>query len=68
MCYKCLAYESKMAYIFYLIVGISVGCPLFPYSKVQDFPLSCRLYPYMEVVGSLIYMAKFPWAANSTVH
>ena len=29
-------------------------------------PLSCPLYPYMEVVGSLICMAKFPWAAHFT--
>ena len=26
--------------------------------------LSCPLFPYMEVVGSLIYIAKFPWAAH----
>ena len=27
-------------------------------------PLSCPLFPYMEVVGGLIYMTKFPWAAH----
>ena len=31
-------------------------------------PLSCPLFPYMEVVGSLICMAKFPWAAHSAAH
>ena len=54
------------------LVGSSVGCPLncqlYPYSKEVDFPLSCSLscplYPYMEVVGSLICMAKFPWACH----
>ena len=34
-----------------------VGCLL-------SCPLSCPLFPYMEVVGSLICMAKFPWAAH----
>ena len=72
MCYKCLACESKMASILDLIVCSSVGCqltcPLFPYLKVMDCPpscpLSCPLYSYMEVVGSLICMSKFPWAAH----
>ena len=72
MCYKCLECESKMASIFNLIVGSSVGCtlncPLFSYLKVVgcplSCPLSCPLYPYMEEVGSLICMAKFPWAAH----
>ena len=50
-CYKCLACESKMVSILNLIVGSSVGCPL-------SCPLSCLL------VGSLICMAKFPWAAH----
>ena len=27
-------------------------------------PLSCPLFPYMEVVGCLICMANFPWAAH----
>ena len=27
-------------------------------------PLSCPLFPYMEVVGSLICMVKFQWAAH----
>ena len=124
MRYECLACESKMASIFNLIVGSSVGCPLkcplFPYLKVMGYPLSfplscpllvypynygssgqpnlhgkipmgsplrcplscplfsylevvvcllscplsCPLFPYMEVVGSLICIAKFPWAAH----
>ena len=76
MCYKCFSYESKMASILNSIVGSSVGCPLnsplFPYLKVVGCPLSnpvsCPLYPYMEVVVSLICMAKFPWAAHSSVH
>ena len=54
------------------LVGSSVGCPLncplYPYLKAMGCPLSytlsCPLYPYMEVVGSLICMAKFPWAAH----
>ena len=42
-----------------------VGCLLsFPLSC----PLSCPLFPFMEVVGSLICMAKFPWAARSVAH
>ena len=72
MCYKCLASESKMVFILNVIVGSSVGCllncRLFPYLKVMGCPLSCpltcQLYLYMEVVGSLICMAKFPWAAR----
>ena len=71
-CYKCLACESKMASILNLIVGSSVGCPLncplFTYLKEVGYPLSCPLscplYPYMAVVGRLICMAKFPWAAH----
>ena len=71
-CYKCLACESKMASILNLIVDSSVGCPLncplFPYLKVVRYPLSCplscQLYLYVAVVGSLICMAKFPWAAH----
>ena len=55
--YKCLACESKMSSILNSIVGNSVGCPL-------SCPRSCPLYPYMEVVGSQICMAKFPWAAT----
>ena len=31
-------------------------------------PLSYPLIPYMEVVGSLICMAKFPWAAHSAAY
>ena len=31
-------------------------------------PMSCPLYPYMEIVGSLIWMTKFPWAAHSVAH
>ena len=31
-------------------------------------PLSCPLFPYMEVMGSLICMAKFPWAAHSAAY
>ena len=62
-CYTCLACESKMASILNLIVGSSVG-----YLKVVGCPLSCPLsyplYPYMEVVGSLICVAKFPWAVH----
>ena len=64
MYYKCIACESKMAPILNLIVGSSVGCPLncplFRYLKEAG----CPLYPYMELVGSLICMAKFPWAAH----
>ena len=49
-------------------VGCQLNCPLYPYLKVVGCPLSCTLscpqYPYMEVVGSLICMAKFPWAAH----
>ena len=72
MCYTCLACESKMASILYLIVGSSVGCPLFPYLKIVACPrsclLSCPLYLHMEVVGSLICMAKFPLTAHSTAY
>ena len=68
MCYKCLACESKMAYILYLMVCSSVGCslrfPLFPYLKVMGCPLKSSIFPYIEVVGSLICMAKFPRVAN----
>ena len=75
-CYKCLACESKMASIWDLIVGSSVGYPLngplFPYLKVVGYPLSCQLncplYPNMAVVGSLICMANFPWAAHGQPH
>ena len=53
-------------------VGCPLNCPLFPYLKVMgcplSCPLSCPLYKYMEVVNSLIYMAKIPWAAQSTAH
>ena len=41
----------------YLHGKIAIGSPL-------RCPLSCPLFPYMEVVGSLICMAKFPWAAH----
>ena len=41
----------------YLHGKIPMGSPL-------RCPLSCPLFPYMEVVGSLICMAKFPWAAH----
>ena len=34
------------------------------YLEVVGCPLSCPLFPYMEVVGSLICMAKFPLAAH----
>ena len=37
----------------------AVGCLL-------SCPLSCPLFPYMEVVGSLICMAKFPWTNCQT--
>ena len=33
--------------------------------EVPSFPTDC---PYMEVVGSLICMAKFPWAGHSTAN
>ena len=40
----------------------------YPYLKVVGYPLSCPLscplYPYIAVVGSLICIAKFPWAAH----
>ena len=39
-----------------------LSCPLFPYMEVVGSLLSCPLFPYMEVVDSLICMAKFPWA------
>ena len=42
----------------YLYGKIPIGSPL-------RCPLSCPLSPYVEVVGSLICMAKFPWAAHS---
>ena len=45
-----------------------LSCPLFPYMEVVGSLLSCPLFPYMEVVGSLICMAKFPWAAHSVAH
>ena len=49
-----------------------LSCPLFSYLEVVDYILSCQLscplFPYMEVVGSLICMAKFPWAAHSVAH
>ena len=118
MCYKCFAYESKMAAIFnsgqfsglptelptisilessvlptelptelptisvYGSSGqsnlhgkIPMGSPwaahstanwaaLFSYFEVVGCPLSCPLFLYMEVVGSLICMAKFPWPAH----
>ena len=63
-CYKCRAYESKMASVLNLIAGSLVSyplnCPLFPYLKEMGFPLSYPLHPYMEVLGSLVCMAKFP--------
>ena len=68
-CATFLACELKIASIF---SGQFSG--LIPYLKVVGCPLSCTLccplYPYMEVhvVGSLICMAKFPWAAHSTAH
>ena len=68
MCYKFLACESKMASIFSGQFSGPLNCPLYLYLKVVgcplSCPLSCQLYPYMEVVGSLIYMAKLPWAAR----
>ena len=36
----------------------------FSHLEVVGCPLSCPLFPYMEVVGSLICMAKFPLAAH----
>ena len=72
MCYKCFACEFKIASILNLIVGNSVDCPLFPYLKEVDCLLTCPpicpLYPYMEEVGSLICVAKFPWAAHSAAN
>ena len=53
MCYKCLVCESKMASIF------NSG-----HLDVVCCPLSWPLFPHMEVVGSLIWMAKFPSAAH----
>ena len=43
-----------------------LSCPLFSHLEVVGCPLSFPLfpYPYMEVVGSLICMAKFPWVAH----
>ena len=41
--------------------------PTFSYLEVEGCllsPLSCPLFPYMEEVGSLICMAKFPWATH----
>ena len=35
---KCLACESKIAYIFNLLVGSSVGCPP-----------SCHLFPFLKL-------------------
>ena len=59
--------QSKMPQ-FYILSGQFSGQPktarFFPYLKVVDCPLSCPLYPYMEVIGSLICKATFLWAAN----
>ena len=38
----------------------------FPMGSPLRYPLSRLLFPCMEVVGSLIFVAKFPWAANYT--
>ena len=70
MCYKFLPCESKMASIFSgKLSGLPTKLPtIYSYLKVVGCPLSCTLscplYPYMEVVCSLICMAKFPWAAH----
>ena len=45
-----------------------LSCPLFHIWKQWTALLSCPLFPYMEVVGSLICMAKFPLAAHSAAH
>ena len=46
--------------------GLPTELPTISILKVVDCPLSCTLscplYSYMEVVGSLICMAKFAWA------
>ena len=48
---------------------LSTELPTFSYLEVVGCPLSCPLFPYKEVVGSLICMAKFPWAAmGSPLH
>ena len=39
-----------------------------PMGSTFRYSLSCPLFSYMEVVGSLICMALFPWAAHSTTH
>ena len=58
----------KDGFILNSIVGNSLGCPLFQYLKVVGYPLncplSCQLFPYLEVEGSLICMAKFPYEAH----
>ena len=74
MCYKCLACESKMASIFNSgqFSGLPTELPtisIFESSWLPtELPTELPLYQYMEVVGSLISMAKFPWAAHSTAH
>ena len=44
---------SEFACSYLEVVGCLLGCPL-----------SCPLFPYMEVVSSLICMAKFPWVGH----
>ena len=41
--------------------GLPTELPTISYLEVEG----CPLYPYMDVMGSLICMAKFPWAAHS---
>ena len=49
---------------------LPIELPTFSYLEVMgcllSCPLSCPLFPDMEVVGSLICMAKFPWAAHGS--
>ena len=40
-----------------------LSCPLFVFGS-SGLPTELPLFPYMEVVGSLICMANFPWAAH----
>ena len=50
----------------------SCGLPTELPTELPTFSLlevvGCPLFPYMEVVGSLICLAKFPWAALSAAH
>ena len=48
--------------------SLTTELPTFLLFEVLGCQLSYQLFPYMEVVSSLIGMAKFPWAAHSFAH